>query len=85
MQGIVHVELLLPQLVKLSEDGRSQHVLYLDLASSLRVKEEEEFADGGDHIKRIEGFLKALQLGECWHQLEDIILKIFFFQVPEPR
>ena len=85
LQGIVHIELLLSEFVKFCKDGRRQHILNLYLASALGVKEEEKFSYCCDHIERVKSFLKTLQLRECWHQLEDIILKVFFFQIAEAR
>jgi hypothetical protein len=57
----------------------------LDLASTLRVEEEEEFSYCGYDIEGVKGFLKGLKLGEGWHKLKNVVFEVFFFQITIAR
>ena len=63
----------------------SEHVLDLNLASALRISKEEEFAHTCDYIEGVEGLRQVFQLGERRHQLEDVVLKVFLFEVSIAR
>jgi len=55
----------------------------LDFSGTLWVKEEEEFSDWSDHVERVKWLSEIFKLGESWHQLKNVVLKIFLFKVAE--
>jgi hypothetical protein len=57
----------------------------LDFTSALGVEEKEKFSDAGNDIEGVEGLTELIELGEGRHQLKNVILKFFFFQVPKPK
>jgi len=73
--------LLLAELVQFCEDRTRHHVFNLDLACALGVQEEKELSHRRDHVERIERLCQVLQLGEGWHELEDVVFQVLFLQV----
>lgn len=69
------------QLVKLSKNRRSQHILNIDSSCSFRIKEESEFLDGTDNIFFFELFLYVFQVRESWNQFGNIFFQVSFGQI----
>lgn len=69
------------QLVKLSKNRRSQHILNIDSSCSFRIKEESEFLDGTYDILLFELFLYVFQVRESWNQFGNIFFQVSFGQI----
>lgn len=69
------------QLVKLSKNRWSQHILNIDSSCTLRIKEESEFLDGTYDILLFELFLYVFQVRESWNQFGNIFFQVSFGQI----
>ena len=53
----------------------------MNFAGALRIKEEKELPDARDHIEGVEWLCQLLKLWEGGHELKDVVLKVFLFEV----
>jgi hypothetical protein len=74
----------LPQLIELGKDRRSEHIFYVNSATTFGIQEKEKFANRRHYVFVLEALVHILQMDKSWDEFGDILLEVSLRQIAIP-